>query len=283
MKVKINGNDWYEVTSDFGNKDPIHSGDFHKGVDFAMPEGTELFSPIDGVIKNVVDFGDRNIGKGIYLETKDGETMILGHLSDSLVEIGQKVNTGDLIALSGNTGNSTGPHLHISLRDSDGYFIDPKKVIIESDFNMNDFNINDLLDLVPENQKGIALKMIERGDDFKISPDGSEIIEYGIGNSSFIDDVRSFSKFINGVKDDGLFETLYEKSFFEVVKDFFKQFFIDVGTFILENADLFFLMPAIAFMVATFLIGNNKFTKYIIPLWLLYFVSTFFHKMIIFA
>src|SRR5690606_8831488 len=106
---------WYKLTSDFGDIDSAHSVP-HNGIDLSMPIGTPIFSPTDGVVKNIVDYGDKNIGKGIIIETEDGSTLILGHLSDTTnVEVGQSVEFGDLLALSGNTGRSTGAHLHVGM------------------------------------------------------------------------------------------------------------------------------------------------------------------------
>ena len=56
VKVKLNGNDFYEVTCPFGSTDPLHPYG-HKGIDLAIPEGTELFSPTNGVIERIVDQG----------------------------------------------------------------------------------------------------------------------------------------------------------------------------------------------------------------------------------
>lgn len=87
--------------------------------------------------------------------------------------------------------------------------------------------------------------------------------------------------FIKVWREEGFFHAVYGKSFFEVMKDFFKELFMDIGIFILKNGDIFFLAPAIVFMFGTFLVGKNKFTKWILPLWIFYFLSLFFYKMMI--
>lgn len=278
MKVKLNGNDWFEITSDFGNQNSAHSSNYHTGIDLSMPEGTELFSPTDGIIEKVVDFGDKNIGKGVYIKTEDGETLILGHLSDIKVETGQIIEAGEILALSGNTGNSTAPHLHIGLKDSDGYFISPEKFMISEDVPFLKMNLYELFDLIPDKHKGIIPKLMENQKDFRISPDGERKVT---GNDEAVENIKTFMEFIKDVKEDGLFYAIYEKSFFELFKDFIKQFFTELGIFILGNADFFFLMPAVTFMFGTFFIGKNKFTKYIIPLWVAYFASTIFHKVLL--
>lgn len=82
----------------------------HNGTDFATPKGTSIYSPGDGVVKRVV----RHKYAGLYVEIQHSykyRTRYL-HLSKSLVRKGQRVKRGQKIALSGNTGASTGAHLH---------------------------------------------------------------------------------------------------------------------------------------------------------------------------
>ena len=82
----------------------------HKGVDFAMPQGTPVLSVGDGEV--VV--AKRSGAAGYYVAVRHGRTYTTRymHLRKLLVKPGQKVKRGDRIALSGNTGRSTGPHLH---------------------------------------------------------------------------------------------------------------------------------------------------------------------------
>lgn len=128
MEVKLNGNGFFRVTSDFRAIDSAHPT-AHTGIDLAMKCGTELHSPTNGIIERVVDYGNANIGKGVIIRTEEGERLILGHLSDnSSVHVGQHVNVGDYLGLTGTTGNSTGCHLHIGLRDGNtNQFLNPDK------------------------------------------------------------------------------------------------------------------------------------------------------------
>jgi murein DD-endopeptidase MepM/ murein hydrolase activator NlpD len=103
---------------------------YHTGVDYAVPEGTDVLAVADGVIENA------NWGKayGIALVQKlDGGWFIYAHLSKALVKPGDKVSAGQVIAKSGNTGNSTGAHLHVELRTaprwSAGKDLDPYALI----------------------------------------------------------------------------------------------------------------------------------------------------------
>lgn len=82
----------------------------HNGVDFGVPTGTPVIAPSDGVVEHVA-FQAR--GAGRYIKVRHGHiTTVYMHLSKPLVRAGQSVKKGERIALSGNTGGSTGTHLH---------------------------------------------------------------------------------------------------------------------------------------------------------------------------
>lgn len=83
----------------------------HKGVDFALPRGTPIIAPADGSVEKVAY---QRGGAGHYIVLRHGREYqtIYMHLSKSLVKPGQSIKRGQRIALSGNTGISTGPHLH---------------------------------------------------------------------------------------------------------------------------------------------------------------------------
>jgi murein DD-endopeptidase MepM/ murein hydrolase activator NlpD len=88
---------------------------YHTGVDYAVPVGTDVLAVADGKITNA------NWGKsyGIQLvQSCDAGFFIYAHLSATLVKPGDKIKAGQVIAKSGNTGNSTGPHLHAELRNN---------------------------------------------------------------------------------------------------------------------------------------------------------------------
>ncbi len=82
----------------------------HRGVDFAMPQGTPVLAVGDGEVV----MAKRSGAAGYYVAIRHGRTYTTRymHLRKLLVKPGQKVKRGDRIALSGNTGRSTGPHLH---------------------------------------------------------------------------------------------------------------------------------------------------------------------------
>lgn len=111
------------ITSRYGEVSQLHPTG-HKGVDIALNEGTPLRSVSDGIVERVVDLGSENIGKGVIIRYDDNTQTIYGHMSDIKVKVGELVQDGQIIGYSGNTGHSTGPHLHFGLKES-GQFVDP--------------------------------------------------------------------------------------------------------------------------------------------------------------
>jgi len=94
----------------------------HKGIDLAAPRGTAVMASHDGV---VIYTGKqfKGYGKMIMIE-KDGWATLYGHLDKIVVYEGQKIRQGEVIGALGNTGRSSGPHLHFEIRKLDGP-IDP--------------------------------------------------------------------------------------------------------------------------------------------------------------
>lgn len=104
------------ITSWAGYRSDPMSGKtkYHKGMDYAMPTGTELFSLFNGVVTRSYNNGD-GYGESIVIDCGRGIVIRYAHLSKRLVKVGDKISQNQLIGLSGNTGNSTGPHLHLEL------------------------------------------------------------------------------------------------------------------------------------------------------------------------
>lgn len=117
----------FKLTSPYGELSEVRDHPHH-GIDLAMPEGTELRSISDGVVERVVDFGGENLGKGVFIRHDDGTLGIYGHMNDISVKVGEHVNAGEYIGLSGNTGHSTGPHLHFGMKGEDGSWVDPTPI-----------------------------------------------------------------------------------------------------------------------------------------------------------
>ncbi|MCB0712749.1 MAG: M23 family metallopeptidase [Ignavibacteriae bacterium] len=104
------------ITSGFGMRNhPILRGRrMHKGLDMAAPTGTSIYATGGGT---VVFSGRKNgYGNTIIIDHGHGYTTLYAHCSKLLVEEGAKISRGDLIALVGSTGRSTGPHLHYEVR-----------------------------------------------------------------------------------------------------------------------------------------------------------------------
>ena len=95
---------------------PYYSdGSYHGGIDFPVPTGSNVFAADDGVV-STVRMLDNSYGYYIIINHGNGLSTLYGHNSKLLVEEGQTVHKGDVIALSGSTGNSTGPHCHFEVR-----------------------------------------------------------------------------------------------------------------------------------------------------------------------
>jgi len=99
----------------------------HNGTDFSVPIGTKVVAPGDGVVSLVTDH--QFAGKYVVIEHGGKYRTRYLHLSKSLVRKGQRVSRGQVIALSGNTGRSTGPHLHYEFHIN-GKPVDPMKADI---------------------------------------------------------------------------------------------------------------------------------------------------------
>ncbi len=119
-----------KITTAYGKKGKMWSKGYHTGVDFAVPAGTNVLAVADGKIE-AANWGG---SYGTQLVCKvEGGWVIYAHLSKALVKAGDKVTKGQHVGESGNTGNSSGPHLHFEMRDnirwSAGKDIDPAKIL----------------------------------------------------------------------------------------------------------------------------------------------------------
>lgn len=103
------------LTSSFGPRRAPTRGasTYHKGVDWATPIGTSVYASSGGTV-TVAGWGS-GYGYVVYINHPDGRQTRYGHLSHVYVSVGQHVSQGQLIAASGNTGRSTGPHLHFEM------------------------------------------------------------------------------------------------------------------------------------------------------------------------
>lgn len=87
----------------------------HQGVDYAIPEGTRIFATADGIVREVKGKNSTS-GITVVIDHRNGYTTSYSHLQSVKVKRGRRVQRGDIIALSGNSGLSLAPHLHYEVR-----------------------------------------------------------------------------------------------------------------------------------------------------------------------
>lgn len=102
------------ITSRFGAR----WGRTHKGLDFGTPVGTSVHAAAAGTV-TYAGWNSGGYGYLVIISHGNGVQTYYGHCSSIIAHVGDKVNAGDVIAKSGNTGRSTGPHLHFEIRIND--------------------------------------------------------------------------------------------------------------------------------------------------------------------
>ncbi len=256
MKVLINNVPKFQRTSEYGALDSVHTVP-HTGIDIAMPFGTDVICPTDGIVSRLIDMGSENIGKAVVVKLKNGNELIFGHLSNFNVKVNEVIHHGQKIAESGNSGFSTGAHLHIGLKTVDGNFVDPS---LYENMLQNSYS------------GGNHLASMTDGSIFKFFKSGAD--EQSL-TREFIDSIRFLRNFIDDAKSFGIWHAITGETFGTAVIGALKH----AGMWLLDNNDLFILAPAILFMFCTFLIGRNKYTRYIIPLFFIYFITEVLHHL----
>lgn len=101
-------------------------GRMHYGLDLAVPIGTPIYAAANGTVTHAGSMG--TYGILVIIDHGNGVETRYAHLSRTAVRVGQRVSRGQLIAYSGNTGNSTGPHLHFEIRHR-GQAVDPEQYL----------------------------------------------------------------------------------------------------------------------------------------------------------
>lgn len=109
------------VTQRYGKTTFTRWYSFHNGVDFGIPTGTKILAAAAGKVVATGDCGRYAYGKWVAIDHGNGLVTLYGHLSQQKTSKGKSVKKGDTIGLSGNTGYSTGPHLHFSVFTSDSF------------------------------------------------------------------------------------------------------------------------------------------------------------------
>jgi murein DD-endopeptidase MepM/ murein hydrolase activator NlpD len=122
--------DWSEyVSSEFGWRIHPITGEekFHNGIDIALPEGTEILACSTGTV--IQSYVSESAGNYVVIEDDTGYTCHYMHLESRSVALGELVQYGDVIGKLGNTGNSTGPHLHLGIKDNTGEWLNPRFMV----------------------------------------------------------------------------------------------------------------------------------------------------------
>ena len=122
MRIPFEGD--FPVTQKFGETITNPAG--HTGIDYALYLGTPVLAAADGRVSRVADISG-GYGTHIILDHGEGLQTVYAHLSHVSVGFGEFVREGQPIGRSGNSGNSTGPHLHFEVR-SLGKPVDPQKL-----------------------------------------------------------------------------------------------------------------------------------------------------------
>jgi murein DD-endopeptidase MepM/ murein hydrolase activator NlpD len=128
------------VTAGYGSKDNSgiwsSTGGVHKGTDFAMPIGSPVAATLGGTVSSI-DAG-ADYGTSVVIDHGGGLQTVYGHLSQREVKLGDKVAAGQRIGKSGDTGNTTGPHLHYEVRQGKNNPVDPSVLSSVGGLNPSD-------------------------------------------------------------------------------------------------------------------------------------------------
>lgn len=125
---------------------------FHYGTDIRLSIGDSVFACYDGIIR-IAKYNKGGYGNYVMVRHHNGLESLYGHLSKRLVNVGQEVKAGDLIGFGGNTGRSSGPHLHFEVRHR-GVAFNPESVF---DFTTQELR-NSTLMLNPDHFKYIKIQ-----------------------------------------------------------------------------------------------------------------------------
>lgn len=117
------------ISSNFGMRvHPITGKQkMHDGVDIAVPTGTALYSAVKGIV--IQSKYSDSAGNMITIQTDSGWQITFMHMDSRAVRVGEQIEQGQYVGTSGNTGNSTGPHLHLQVHDAEDNPINPVFII----------------------------------------------------------------------------------------------------------------------------------------------------------
>jgi murein DD-endopeptidase MepM/ murein hydrolase activator NlpD len=113
--------DYQNITQGYRVANNRYQAGYHTGIDFGVGVGTPVYAAQGGVVTKVANTGKVGYGRQVLIADEDGTYTLYGHLSAIGVHEGDQLQTGTQIAQSGNTGNSTGAHLHFEVRSGSNY------------------------------------------------------------------------------------------------------------------------------------------------------------------
>ena len=187
---------WYgNVSSYYGYRTSPTTGaiQLHRGLDIAVPQGTEILAVQNGTVKAVST--DSSYGNYVVLENDKGYVTKYAHCSTVTVSAGQTVNIGDVIAKVGSTGNSTGPHLHIEFLYKGDYYnpyfylgvgsgtLPGSGVITEFPGNVDALSDAQFAALIHEAEKYLGMAYVWGGSSPSTGFDCSGFVSYVFTNS----------------------------------------------------------------------------------------------------
>lgn len=173
--------DRFRLSSHFGWR----RGRWHKGTDLALTTGEKIYSAFDGIVRVAGAFN--GYGNTVLVRHYNGLETLYGHLSKIAFEPGTLVKAGDVIGLGGNTGRSSGPHLHYETRFEGNQF-DSENIYDYSDntvkIRMSDFTLSSKLYdyLRGKSSRPSNVKTV-------IDPDSEEVLEEHDDEDEFVEEI----------------------------------------------------------------------------------------------
>ena len=246
------------LTSPYGNRTLGGKTHFHSGIDYGTykQEGKSIYAVSDGEVYRTenVPYNGESYGYGTHIRLKhtDGNRSLYAHLSKILVNNGQKVKKGQIIGRSGNTGWSTGPHLHFELRDGNDKTFDPYPYVIngtdvpagseaiaenpneyDKSNASNKFDINNILSTVQGLFKGFITGNFDDltnsdGTDGTTSDSSSSSSSSGVNTISLMSQSERAKAYKGGTVDFSSFPDKQENFFNAIQKDAMQNY-IDYG------------------------------------------------------
>lgn len=181
------------------------SGKRHRGVDFGFPMNTPIGATVSGIVSYVKDSGKKGYGKHVLVHGNDGRYYLYGHMSNPAVTSGQQVVSGQLLGYSGNTGNSTGPHLHYEVRNSASYGsdIDPYPYINSSLWNIGEMSPTAMMASSSANTEGAPVNSMPIATRRALPSDFTNTTGVG-GTEAIVDsndsNMNRLIRFLSGIK-----------------------------------------------------------------------------------